>query len=111
MELIEKKYVYFQSFSPSKFSEVCQKNGIWLHLEGHALAALALVNENGAPTPNADSLSLTIGSWIGVPAVPFVTLYKVLSFAKFCVKITNIFKTSHEILKCNLELELGLYII
>ena len=78
MELIEKNYIYFQSFSPSKFSEVCQKNGIWLHLEGHALAALALVNENGAPTPNADSLSLTIGSWIGVPAVPFVTLYKVI---------------------------------
>jgi len=67
----------FQSFSPSKFSEVCQKNGIWLHLEGHALAALALAEENSAPTPNADSLSLTIGSWIGVPAVPFVTLYKI----------------------------------
>ena len=55
---------------------------MWLHLEGHALAALALVNENGASTPNADSLSLTIGSWIGVPAVPFVTLYKVCNFLK-----------------------------
>ena len=71
-------FFHFQSFSPSKFSEVCQKNGIWLHLEGHALAALALAEESSAPTPNADSLSLTIGSWIGVPAVPFVTLYKVI---------------------------------
>ena len=56
---------------------------MWLHLEGHALAALALANENGASTPNADSLSLTIGSWIGVPAVPFVTLYKVCIFFNF----------------------------
>ena len=74
-----------QSFSPSKFSEVCQKNSVWLHLEGHALAALALVNDNGASTPNADSLSLTIGSWIGVPAVPFVTLYKVCMFFNFFI--------------------------
>ena len=66
-----------QSFVPSVFENVCKKNNIWLHLEGHALAALALLDQAHQQTPHADSLSLTIGSWIGVPAVPFVTLYKV----------------------------------
>ena len=29
------------------------------------------------PLASGDSLSLTIGSWLGIPALPFVTLYKV----------------------------------
>ena len=66
----------FQSFTPSKFTQICKKNGLWTHLEGHALAALALLDAQNQ-APEADSLSLTIGSWIGVPAVPFVTLYKI----------------------------------
>ncbi len=56
---------------------MCQKHNVWLHLEGHALAALALLNANTKAPPTGDSLSLTIGSWLGVPAVPFVTVYKV----------------------------------
>ena len=55
--------------------ELCQSNGLWLHLEGHALSALTLL-----PTTtnyiHGDSMTLTFGSWIGIPAVPFVTLYK-----------------------------------
>lgn len=68
----------FQGFSPTKLEAVCKKNNVWLHLEGHALAALSLLADGATNVPNADSLSLTIGSWIGVPAVPFVTLYKIV---------------------------------
>ena len=69
----------YQSLSPSSFESLCKRNNVWLHLEGHALAALALLNDEAKNPPTADSLSLTIGSWIGVPAVPFVTMYKVLN--------------------------------
>ena len=68
----------FQSLSPSCFENLCRRNNVWLHLEGHALAALALLNSEAENPPTADSLSLTLGSWIGVPAVPFVTMYKVI---------------------------------
>ena len=68
----------FQSFNPSIFEKVCKQQNIWLHLEGHALASLALLHDQVPNLVNADSLSLTIGSWIGVPAVPFVTLYKII---------------------------------
>lgn len=67
----------YQGTSPSYFESTCRKANVWLHLEGHALAALALLLDSKRPPPSADSLSLTIGSWIGVPAVPFVTLYKI----------------------------------
>jgi len=68
----------FQSLSPSCFENLCRRNNVWLHLEGHALAALALLNSEAENPPTADSLSLTLGSWIGVPAVPFVTMYKIV---------------------------------
>jgi hypothetical protein len=66
--------------NPANFETVCRKLNVWLHLEGHALAALALLDDESKSPPTGDSLSLTIGSWIGVPAVPFVTLYKVRFF-------------------------------
>jgi len=65
----------FQKQSVAQLQELCQSNGLWLHLEGHALSALTLL-----PTTtnyiHGDSMTLTFGSWIGIPAVPFVTLYK-----------------------------------
>lgn len=57
--------------------ELCQKHGVWLHLEGHALAGLALLDASSNGAPTGHSMSLTIGSWLGVPALPFVTLFKV----------------------------------
>ena len=57
--------------------DIFRQNDVWLHLEGHALAAVALLDDKSGSPPVGDSLSLTIGSWIGVPAVPFVTLYKI----------------------------------
>ena len=93
---------WFQSLGAITFQSVCRTNSIWLHLEGHALAGLSLVgggevpsstpevtsSSDGSPKTSAavsekeplasgDSLSLTIGSWLGIPALPFVTLYKV----------------------------------
>ena len=44
------------------------------------MAGLSLIGEGkdtSEPIPSGDSLSLTIGSWLGIPALPFVTLYKV----------------------------------
>ena len=79
------------------FEEICSRHDVWLHMEGHALAGLALLDTQSKGTPDpeketgeearkvvrnmeppvGDSLSLTIGSWLGIPALPFVTLYKV----------------------------------
>ena len=53
---------------------LCKENNLWLHLEGHALSALALLPPS-AQLQHGDSMTLTFGSWIGIPAVPFVTLY------------------------------------
>ena len=63
------------------FEAMCRRHDIWLHLEGNALAGLILVKGgNGGKVakavPTGDSMALTLGAWIGVPAVPYVTLYK-----------------------------------
>ncbi len=59
------------------FEEMCRNQGVWLHLEGNALAGLVLLSDQiKKPVPTGDSVALTLGSWIGVPAVPFVTLYR-----------------------------------
>lgn len=59
---------------------MCRRQDLWLHLEGNALAGLVLVGSSGESkkraVPTGDSMALTLGSWIGVPGVPFVTLYK-----------------------------------
>ena len=57
------------------FQHLCMEKGLWLHLEGHALSGLTLVSPGSHI--RGDSMTLTIGNWIGVPAVPFVTLYSV----------------------------------
>lgn len=66
----------FQGLNPVSVEALCRKHDVWLHLEGHALAGLALLDATTQNVPTGDSLSLTIGSWLGVPALPFVTLYK-----------------------------------
>ncbi len=56
---------------------MCRKQDVWLHLEGNALSGLVLIpSQTKKPVPTGDSVALTLGSWIGVPAVPFVTLYR-----------------------------------
>ena len=62
--------------------DLCRDHGLWLHLEGHALSGLTLVPASGSCV-HGDSMTLTFGSWIGIPSVPFVTLYR------FIVHIVN----------------------
>ncbi|XP_074040837.1 putative pyridoxal-dependent decarboxylase domain-containing protein 2 [Leptinotarsa decemlineata] len=61
----------------SRIKELCKVHGAWLHLRGHSLAALTLPNHqrNGIVSPVSDSLTLTLGSWLGIPGLPIVTLY------------------------------------
>uniref|UniRef100_A0A915J0Q4 Pyridoxal-dependent decarboxylase domain-containing protein 1 n=1 Tax=Romanomermis culicivorax TaxID=13658 RepID=A0A915J0Q4_ROMCU len=63
----------------SKLLELRDRYGFWLHLVGLNLAALA----SGEPQTHllgvlqaANSVSVPLGSWIGVPALPYLTLYK-----------------------------------
>ncbi|XP_057667756.1 putative pyridoxal-dependent decarboxylase domain-containing protein 2 [Diorhabda carinulata] len=63
----------------SRIRELCKVHGTWLHVRGHSVAALALPNynqKNGTMPPIADSLTLTLGSWLGIPGLPMVTLYR-----------------------------------
>jgi hypothetical protein len=69
---------HLQGLNPVAVESLCRKHDVWLHLEGHALAGLCLLDPATPGVPTGDSLSLTIGSWLGVPALPFVTLYKVI---------------------------------
>jgi len=68
----------FNKQSVLELQRVCKENGVWLHLEGHALSALTLLPDQGESDQLqwADSMTLTFGSWLGIPSVPFVTLYR-----------------------------------
>ena len=99
----------FQKHSVSQLSTLCKAQGLWLHLEGHALSALTLLpksrhmlyadcfsivtsTDDESKVQRGDSMTLTFGSWVrnsyfpvhsiirlfqvGIPAVPFVTIYK-----------------------------------
>ncbi|EEB16419.1 group II plp decarboxylase, putative [Pediculus humanus corporis] len=52
--------------------ELCQKEDIWLHVKGHNLAALTLMNA----LKIGDSLTLALGAWLGIPGLPTVTFYR-----------------------------------
>ncbi|KAF4521189.1 hypothetical protein B566_EDAN010651 [Ephemera danica] len=58
-----------------RLQEVCREHDVWLHLRGHSLAALAMATAPAVPSRVADSLTLPIGVWLGVPALP-VTLFR-----------------------------------
>ncbi|XP_050298227.1 pyridoxal-dependent decarboxylase domain-containing protein 1 [Anthonomus grandis grandis] len=61
-----------------RIKELCKTHDCWLHVRGHNLAALTLPNHsrNAPVTPVADSFTLTIGSWLGIPGLPNITLYR-----------------------------------
>lgn len=56
--------------------DLCKRHEAWLHVEGYALAALCLVSVPNLPARTGDSVSLPLGTWLGLPSVPYVTLYK-----------------------------------
>ncbi|XP_018596165.2 pyridoxal-dependent decarboxylase domain-containing protein 1-like isoform X2 [Scleropages formosus] len=58
--------------------ELCDQHNMWLHVEGVNLATLALscVTSSVLAATRCDSMTLTLGPWLGLPAVPAVTLYR-----------------------------------
>lgn len=62
----------------SRLKELCVQYSIWLHVEGVNLATLALghVTSPVMAATKSDSMTLTPGPWLGLPAVPAVTLYR-----------------------------------
>ncbi|KAJ8679673.1 hypothetical protein QAD02_015460 [Eretmocerus hayati] len=61
-----------------RLREICDKYNIWLHFQGDSLAALALNTsaKDLVPTKIADSITLPLGVWLGIPSLPVVTLYR-----------------------------------
>ncbi|KYN07647.1 Pyridoxal-dependent decarboxylase domain-containing protein 1 [Cyphomyrmex costatus] len=62
----------------TRLRAICDKYNVWLHLRGHSLAALALNNsaKDLQPSKIADSITLPLGLWFGIPSLPVVTLYR-----------------------------------
>ncbi|CAK9802721.1 Pyridoxal-dependent decarboxylase domain-containing protein 1 [Anthophora plagiata] len=61
----------------ARLRAICDKYNVWLHLRGHSLAALALNNSaKDLPSKIADSVTLPLGVWLGIPSLPVVTLYR-----------------------------------
>ncbi|KAG1682615.1 Pyridoxal-dependent decarboxylase domain-containing protein 1 [Nymphon striatum] len=59
-----------------RLQDLCRENDIWLHVEGNSLAALCLVSVPNLPARVGDSITLHLGQWLGIPSVPYITLYK-----------------------------------
>ncbi|XP_058891558.1 pyridoxal-dependent decarboxylase domain-containing protein 1-like isoform X1 [Acipenser ruthenus] len=61
-----------------RLKELCAQYSMWLHVEGVNLATLALayVKSSVMAATKCDSMTLTLGPWLGLPAVPAVTLYR-----------------------------------
>lgn len=59
-----------------RIQELCNTYEAWLHVEGHALAALTLPNAPNLPAKVGDSMTLPLSLWLGVPSIPHVTLYR-----------------------------------
>ncbi|KAL5018348.1 hypothetical protein ScPMuIL_004070 [Solemya velum] len=61
-----------------RLQELCKKHTIWLHVEGNSLATLAMIS---VPTPvqpakSGDSMTISLGRWLGIPGLPHATLFK-----------------------------------
>ncbi|XP_046894221.1 pyridoxal-dependent decarboxylase domain-containing protein 1 isoform X1 [Hypomesus transpacificus] len=61
-----------------RLKDLCDQYSMWLHVEGVNLATLALGQATSAvmAATRSDSMTLTLGPWLGLPAVPAVTLYR-----------------------------------
>lgn len=61
-----------------RLQDVCRANSVWLHCRGHSLAAIAVTQGPGQVNPIADSISLTLGSWFGLPNLPVVVSFSII---------------------------------
>lgn len=61
-----------------RLKDLCEEYNMWLHVEGVNLATLALGQIPSAvmAATRSDSMTLTPGLWLGLPAVTAVTLYR-----------------------------------
>lgn len=61
-----------------RLKDLCDQYSMWLHVEGVNLATLALgqVTSSILAANRSDSMTLTPGQWLGLPAVTAVTLYR-----------------------------------
>ncbi|KAM9392970.1 pyridoxal-dependent decarboxylase domain-containing protein 1 isoform 2-T3 [Pholidichthys leucotaenia] len=61
-----------------RLKDLCDQYSLWLHVEGVNLATLALNQVTSAimAATKSDSMTLTPGQWLGLPAVTAVTLYR-----------------------------------
>uniref|UniRef100_A0A672ZW86 Pyridoxal-dependent decarboxylase domain-containing protein 1 n=1 Tax=Sphaeramia orbicularis TaxID=375764 RepID=A0A672ZW86_9TELE len=61
-----------------RLKDLCDQYNMWLHVEGVNLATLALGQIPSAvmAATRSDSMTLTPGLWLGLPAVTAVTLYR-----------------------------------
>ncbi|KAK7113608.1 hypothetical protein V1264_012864 [Littorina saxatilis] len=61
-----------------RLQEVCKTNEIWLHVEGCYLATLTLfsVPSDVSSAKSGDSITITPGTWLGIPGLPNATLFK-----------------------------------
>lgn len=62
----------------NRLQEISKANNIWLHVEGHNLATLTMFS---VPTSvesalSGDSITLDLSRWLGVPSLPYITLFK-----------------------------------
>uniref|UniRef100_A0A914X5C4 Pyridoxal-dependent decarboxylase domain-containing protein 1 n=1 Tax=Plectus sambesii TaxID=2011161 RepID=A0A914X5C4_9BILA len=73
--------IFGQNDLVSRLIELRAKYGFWLHVVGQGLAALALKEPTETLVKvltQADSFTLPLAQWLGVPAAPVVTLHRPL---------------------------------
>lgn len=91
-----------------QLQDTCSGNNVWLHLRGHSLAALA-ITQGSMQLPNgqmiepiADSMSLNLGSWLGLPNLPVVVRVIIHKYSgSFCTKSHTIFSIISAALSTN----------
>lgn len=71
-----------------RLQEICKAHDLWLHVEGLSLSALSLVSVPNLPARIGDSMTLSLGTWLGVPAVPFITLFRIVDSS--CVHVSGL---------------------
>uniref|UniRef100_A0A8D2JES8 Pyridoxal-dependent decarboxylase domain-containing protein 1 n=1 Tax=Varanus komodoensis TaxID=61221 RepID=A0A8D2JES8_VARKO len=60
-----------------RLKELCEQHSMWIHVEGYsAHFRTVLTFSSNVASTKCDSLTLTLGPWLGLPAVPAVTLYR-----------------------------------
>ncbi|XP_052263333.1 putative pyridoxal-dependent decarboxylase domain-containing protein 2 isoform X2 [Dreissena polymorpha] len=57
---------------------ICKNRNIWMHVTGDSVALLALIHPPGNvyQARLGDSITVTIGTWLGIPALPVATMFK-----------------------------------